>query len=1046
MSQGSIEERLQQNNTELTNVITTVEELPTFIDTSDANATAADLFLNKTAYVDGEKIIGTYTPQTTYNMHLYSSEQEMENDETVQEGDMGVIYNYELVPIDNEKLFKRIVIPKTFTLESITTGTKIFHISKEDGDGSVECRIVPTQFSIGYNEYAYWKSIDAQTFTFDHISYGFDDEFLKDIYQDENNIIVEFFVAAKTKTEVGSEILEIFQQFVNIEQVEFTGLYDYKNYLSNSVNPVDVSQLTLDYENHTMGEKTYGNEVSLDFIPEMITALMTKYNYSYDFRNMNVFLNDNYSKAYIYVLIESYGVDKYLEFTNGITCFSDTQKLYVGMYSGEEPSINRYLLEYDISTKTITENVFVADKIGDGQNYMEIKQKYFVGQINAMEGQWKLDSTTYPQVIDTDGNNYGTLCNNFVSKVEWRIARSQLSDVGVSSLTKYITAYGNQGVVTGDGSYVNNITNKEFSTKWLDGNTGIVSVSSVINNGSNVNNQTIIEGINIPLDYTDEEIEEYIENGDGVIVFSKTSSETIDFSDETGLDDMAARSVILCSSEFLYNKHYYAIYVKADTTAAVGGSSNAYSNVTNPVCMLFDRTRGEIISLISVTGSFRPVDVGIDNNNRYDGKIVDCTYDFNTKSFILLGAIQHTGWQVSGNAQATARIIKIAENGSISTNDVRYAINGASVQTWGRFSNFYKDIRNKCWYAQTSSSSSGTGNYYNSFVRIMLDGTVTKLFNSTGTTTQAAFSNINGLAKLTLSNSTDWYDVSGTVVAVTPPTGFQILSLMFTEDGEYVSGYSSDGNNSNIYSTYEYNESTKEFDLIKSELNASRMVVVNNQYAFKDGNYYYDLNGNKLPIKNVDVNSYSVFSIIDEYNLQQYGTWTTMAVVTSYKNCAFNTYSYYVQRLIPATTYPTENSLYITMNGDNSTSENQTDKRHIKALSIHQYQSSTEDLSDVLTAQDEQIAELQGALYGKTAGENKPFIFVQLEEPDIKKGIWLKKDGEVKHYTYDDEVYIGGTWEMDGKYTNIPYSFYYSRAGAVVGKNIYLFGGNGRHK
>ena len=48
-----------------------------------------------------------------------------------------------------------------------------------------------------YNEYAYWKSIDAQTFTFDHISYGFDDEFLKDIYQDENNIIVEFFVTAK---------------------------------------------------------------------------------------------------------------------------------------------------------------------------------------------------------------------------------------------------------------------------------------------------------------------------------------------------------------------------------------------------------------------------------------------------------------------------------------------------------------------------------------------------------------------------------------------------------------------------------------------------------------------------------------------------------------------------------------------------------------------------------------------------------------------------------------------------------------------------------
>lgn len=56
MSQGSIKNRIQQNNTELTNVITTVEALPDYLDTTDANATASDIAENKTAYVNGVKI------------------------------------------------------------------------------------------------------------------------------------------------------------------------------------------------------------------------------------------------------------------------------------------------------------------------------------------------------------------------------------------------------------------------------------------------------------------------------------------------------------------------------------------------------------------------------------------------------------------------------------------------------------------------------------------------------------------------------------------------------------------------------------------------------------------------------------------------------------------------------------------------------------------------------------------------------------------------------------------------------------------------------
>lgn len=52
-------ERLEQDNDDLMNIYNVANNLPQYLDTSDADATDSDIIRYKTAYVNGEKITGT---------------------------------------------------------------------------------------------------------------------------------------------------------------------------------------------------------------------------------------------------------------------------------------------------------------------------------------------------------------------------------------------------------------------------------------------------------------------------------------------------------------------------------------------------------------------------------------------------------------------------------------------------------------------------------------------------------------------------------------------------------------------------------------------------------------------------------------------------------------------------------------------------------------------------------------------------------------------------------------------------------------------------
>ena len=105
-----------------------------------------------------------------------------------------------------------------------------------------------------------------------------------------------------------------------------------------------------------------------------------------------------------------------------------------------------------------------------------------------------------------------------------------------------------------------------------------------------------------------------------------------------------------------------------------------------------------------------------------------------------------------------------------------------------------------------------------------------------------------------------------------------------------------------------------------------------------------------------------------------------------------------------------------------------------------------DEINEKIDAQDTIIENLKSALDEKAGkGGGEPNIFVQLEEPTTKKGIWLQKEAEPEHYTYDDEVFIGGEWEPDGKYATIPFVFYDGVVN-VIGNYAYVMYNSNNYK
>lgn len=428
------------------------------------NLYSAENVLEQTAFViyqimsvsDGNahcKVVDILDEYNVGDIKLFETEEEMQADTTAKEGDKAVVYRSEIQNITADMEVTSITFPETVTLPTAFTGNARCVLRVVDSsvmfDGN--CQLSKTSFRFdGWSEFGMirveYTSTDGITYT-------------RTRFQGGSGDLTNPVEIPACKVYNPEEWNDNLGYFMQIGGNTFEGLYEGK-LIIKQIQPIKMSTMvidtetnapnisdviTLNYNVDSFAEKIYPMVKYIDTLEGMTSHSRHPY---------CVYLKDNDTVS----IIADGSSSNYVM----LACPVFVNNTFKGLVAGSYNVTNFYEWQFNLNTgEYIGRNDIVAtDYTTFGSS---ISKRYYTTAFNDYYYIGNMDWTgnnfnyLYSLLYNNTSHSANTLSMTGVNGIMYFLAPTQLNLTSASQLLPDITAYGKNGVVTGDNSIYDNI-------------------------------------------------------------------------------------------------------------------------------------------------------------------------------------------------------------------------------------------------------------------------------------------------------------------------------------------------------------------------------------------------------------------------------------------------------------------------------------------------------------------------------------------------------------------------------------------------------------
>ena len=771
-------------------------------------------------------VTGTYEGSgspTGGDVKLFETVEEMQADSAAQEGDLAVVYREEIQNMTATTQTQYITFPETVTLSEAFTGSSSIMLRAVDESVMFDGNVRLNQTSFRFDGYSESGRIRVSYSSDDGITYT-RDEFMGDSGDLTNPVDLGTIVGVYSSEEWDDNM----SYFMQIKISTFDGLYEYGNYVLNDTFC-----------------NSYASNTELNEIPYLSPKLTRPEEVNYDY-NIIVVTDSHLDTSGLYKIIDKCKVLWYGGGYGYNTVYNNTQGIMVALYDpnyveSASTNMNLVLEEYDFITSTtpiskhvlhdwndisvFTSTVYVAQKTSSGTN----SRYYFINYDNAdytANGHPSSSKyTIYTIPVDVtlpityngsgmpDGitNKTGADMYTNIYTDRYEIAPNQYTLASSNQLLPNVMAYGKNGVITGDKSIYNNITNSAFINNWLY-NTNSVKSRISYKNGKLVNWQTFTKQSYLVNDELEIPIQE-----DDCITYTRSSSDLEYNIPEYDISSKTYNKTISYFDRHNDTNYYIILWYNIDDTE---------TSISNTGFYVINLDTHQVAYKAEYNTSWKPVNNSYSATSYSHGDISSIGYDFDTNTLYIV-ADRHEN---TGSVKfAPINVASLTSTGefNITYNNVSIGGSSSSYYKMTNYSSYRWDNVNKSWsfaYKSWTSSSSSTTNFIgkidinSKWEELINNSTRTLSMNSTTYRNLGPFICVS--AKNT-SNSTEYYiynTKTKTRLNLNIPTNRQGFNLYSYHKGYIIAlAFNSDKNATCIYKinqeTNEYTEFPKQTQL-----------------------------------------------------------------------------------------------------------------------------------------------------------------------------------------------------------------------------------------